>query len=498
MGIVGLLFSQCGGTGAPVNTTSELAEAGAPGGSGGPSTEASAWERSGDAFGGDGSSSGLADGSEDTSSPIECPPGPPGTPACGASVCGNGVIDQCGGCVNQANCPFYHEECDGENLNNTSCTSLGYLGGSLACTRGCQFDQRGCTACASVGGPLLACRAACIGTGFTLALAATDQAAALSWISEDGPQMYFAHFAIFDRNLHVVAQATPWALPTTTRYDGDLLALAPSSSGWLLAVSRGAFMQNTGLTVYAFDASARPSGSPQFIAGGTTPSFGVRSGGSPLLGWTSASDGGGFVMRAALVADNASFQSAPADVLPAAEGGATAILGGSSGYLVAAVGPSTLATTHVGADGRPSGVTQQPLGSTPGDSPTLAPVSDQVALVFRSLQPTSGNATMEWAELDWNGAPLAAPVALSFPEPLPVFELLSAVADDWLVTAEPLAMKLRGIHIDGHGALVGAPYTIASVPSTNFRAARQGDRAVVAFTDSAASGSIFLAVVSLN
>ena len=37
------------------------------------------------------------------------------------------------------------EECDGEVLNDASCTSLGFSGGPLACTEVCTFDTRGCT-----------------------------------------------------------------------------------------------------------------------------------------------------------------------------------------------------------------------------------------------------------------------------------------------------------------------------------------------------------------
>jgi len=49
-----------------------------------------------------------------------------------AMACGNGVIDG-------------NEECDGGNLNGKTCQSLGFNGGSLACTQGCKLDTNGCT-----------------------------------------------------------------------------------------------------------------------------------------------------------------------------------------------------------------------------------------------------------------------------------------------------------------------------------------------------------------
>ena len=47
-------------------------------------------------------------------------------------VCGNGVIET-------------GEQCDGGNLGGTSCTDLGYTGGTLACAGNCTFDVSGCS-----------------------------------------------------------------------------------------------------------------------------------------------------------------------------------------------------------------------------------------------------------------------------------------------------------------------------------------------------------------
>jgi len=52
--------------------------------------------------------------------------------------CGNGEIDE-------------GEQCDGTNLNSQSCETQGFDGGTLSCTEDCQFDTTGCTTITKVG-----------------------------------------------------------------------------------------------------------------------------------------------------------------------------------------------------------------------------------------------------------------------------------------------------------------------------------------------------------
>lgn len=47
-------------------------------------------------------------------------------------VCGNGIVET-------------GESCDGSNLNGQTCVSLGFAGGTLACSGTCSFDTSGCT-----------------------------------------------------------------------------------------------------------------------------------------------------------------------------------------------------------------------------------------------------------------------------------------------------------------------------------------------------------------
>ncbi|MEC9465796.1 MAG: LNR domain-containing protein [Myxococcota bacterium] len=64
------------------------------------------------------------------------------------AVCGDGIIEA-------------DEQCDGSNLGDSSCSSLGYSGGILTCNGSCRFDTSGCTE-----DPGCDCPASFIGDGF--------------------------------------------------------------------------------------------------------------------------------------------------------------------------------------------------------------------------------------------------------------------------------------------------------------------------------------------
>ncbi|HVY47396.1 MAG TPA: DUF4215 domain-containing protein, partial [Minicystis sp.] len=80
-----------------------------------------------------GAGHGGASSSSGTSTSTSSSAGGQGTGAGGAhGHCGDGVI-QAG------------EQCDGPNLNNQDCTTVGFTGGSLSCTSTCHLDTSACT-----------------------------------------------------------------------------------------------------------------------------------------------------------------------------------------------------------------------------------------------------------------------------------------------------------------------------------------------------------------
>jgi cysteine-rich repeat protein len=55
------------------------------------------------------------------------------------------VSNRCGDEFLNIQGPQNVEMCDGRNLNNRSCFSLGFQGGTLSCTSECTFDTSACT-----------------------------------------------------------------------------------------------------------------------------------------------------------------------------------------------------------------------------------------------------------------------------------------------------------------------------------------------------------------
>jgi hypothetical protein len=72
---------------------------------------------------------------------------------CAPTTCGNGTIET-------------GEDCDGSNLNGSTCQSLGFLGGTLSCSGACTYDTSACQAaisCADISGLRGRCQAGTLG-----------------------------------------------------------------------------------------------------------------------------------------------------------------------------------------------------------------------------------------------------------------------------------------------------------------------------------------------
>src|SRR5439155_1258322 len=64
------------------------------------------------------------------------------TSRCGDAVCPPRQV--CAPSGDSCVLPEQLEACEGTDLNTADCGTFGYYGGSLACTKFCQFDTTGC------------------------------------------------------------------------------------------------------------------------------------------------------------------------------------------------------------------------------------------------------------------------------------------------------------------------------------------------------------------
>lgn len=190
---------------------------------------------------------------------ILCPP--PGPPVCGA-LCGNGLIDSCNTAIAPQCLPILEsEDCDGWEFGANTCATRGYGSGNLTCTSTCTIDDRSCSYCAPIGGPMISCGPAPIAflNVGSFSLAASDREVGLTQIdygvNTDSSRLTFARL---DAALGVINVA---GLDDTIS-PGPLQGLSIDSAvgasigaGWLVAACA------TGrLVLYAVDANGKKVG----------------------------------------------------------------------------------------------------------------------------------------------------------------------------------------------------------------------------------------------
>jgi hypothetical protein len=387
----------------------------------------------------------------DSSSPDSCALPLPGlqNPPCGVDECGNNSVDACELMCPQGPCS-YREECDGTVPLGTTCETLGYSGGTLYCSSWCAFDERGCTDCAPLGGPLLACQRPCIQSANVsrLALAATDHGVGVAWATER------LHFAVFDENLQRRFEWTP-----ATSAVAWQVAVAPSSSGWIVAAEYEA-----GVTLYALDAQGSAAGVPQTLPqgrGNAMAALGTRPGGAPLLVWNAPSSNPSEigVAQAALLGDDGRFAVPPATLWPSPIQPANILFVGD-GFVVAQRADTAINTAHVALTGAAPTVHSSPLGDGT-ESPRLFPFRGQVGVIYLNYALPAG--TVNWAVLDTTGKLVDPGIPLA-PQPPNYNNRFSVVANDagalmLAASFQPYRLSLFGI--DAKGRVSATPYTIA-------------------------------------
>jgi len=136
--------------------------------------------------------------------------GPPGT-----GFCGDGIIQNPNGDV-----PAITEQCDLSNLGGQTCIGLGFIGGSLACTSGCQFDTSSCTGAAP---------ASCNGTwdgasedaGVQCDGPLPNNGCSASCVCEDGFSQDFAGGCLLDPPLSTGLIYSIWPEGATKYFDSE-------------------------------------------------------------------------------------------------------------------------------------------------------------------------------------------------------------------------------------------------------------------------------------
>ena len=374
-----------------------------------------------------------------------------GTGICGAALCGNGVRDSCQECFQggkeppfgDGGCSTVTEQCDGQDLAGQTCTGLGYSGGSLACSSGCTWDASVCSTCAPTAS----------GAGCTLApqaegvsLGATATEIGLAWIAHGGG----CDGVRFDRYGTDLVRISESACLSSC--SAVAVAVAPTPSGWLLAV-----VSRAGLEIISLDAQGAARGLPRTIPGADAPIFAANPAGKPLLMWSLAPHQDAYV---ALLADDGSeaHPSALAFSTTVEAHRGDAVFAGD-GFLVgerASVGRDTIAIRHVGMDGT-LGPTQTPA---PGyaEYPQLAWTGTEGRLMYGQFG--SSQDGMYWTRLDATGAAIGTTVLVG-PYPT-VYARSPIVAEgtDTLALIDGNSGGVQLVHISSAG-VVGAPVTVA-------------------------------------
>ena len=214
---------------------------------------------------------------------VACPaPDHPPAPTCGAALCGNGVRDSCQVCgpaplsvgcadIGATSSPECGpsmcragavERCDGADLGAATCATLGFGGGTLACSDRCTFQTNGCTTCL-VDDRIVACRHTEVDAAapLTLAMAATDHEVVIAWVTGPGLNGTYdddagsVRLARFDTRLSLIAQTGCFG-PAHARG----AAIARTRSGYILAIQG-----DGGVTVQALNLALQPTGPARVV-----------------------------------------------------------------------------------------------------------------------------------------------------------------------------------------------------------------------------------------
>lgn len=412
------------------------------------------------------------------------------SPWCGASACGNGQLDTCTygeGCFGRRN---VSEACDGTRLGGTSCESLGYAGGQLACTSWCEFDLRKCSTCAPRGDAVPSCGPAPVtiaGNPRALAVAANGAELGLVWLDADGLDgKLHVRFARLGRDLAILSETLSVA-SALERDARQRVVLAALPTGWLVGIE-----QMNGTKLVTLDMAGQPTGASRVIEGAFQLVAASRPGGGPLLSWSYAEktdagpgpapppdapwDAGGEVSppvipqppqeivatRAAVVAADGSGMTAPVTMFKNVELGDRTALFVGDGFMVAERTRDGFGVGRVELDGS-SGPPRETLLAGDYEHPRLTFSAGRTRVVYTNF---GAPLATFWVELDRTGATVSPPRRLrDFG-----MNLVAGVQNDTVLVTGPFAMAnsvhtLEFIRLNAAGDPVGNPVGVLRDPA---------------------------------
>jgi hypothetical protein len=174
------------------------------------------------------------------------------------------------------------EECDGTELQDRSCQSMGFASGELRCSSSCRFDWSGCGVCGT-DSRIEGCMRI-DGTGFTetgqeLAVASNGERAAIVWpVESETSGLGRLRFGLVNDDLTLTVS------DCFTEEDYNWAPfLAPNPEGWMLAYSVTHTDATLAVKITVLDAAGAVTALPEPAIPGMPTALVGRPDGGPLL-----------------------------------------------------------------------------------------------------------------------------------------------------------------------------------------------------------------------
>jgi hypothetical protein len=408
-----------------------------------------------------GSSGGAGTGGLCCNAPTNCLEG----------LCGNGVRDTCMAPSGPGSCPVYSfsEQCDGDDMDGQTCTSLGYGSGALVCSSTCWFDTTGCFTCAAGSPPVARCNVVPSTPYSLLSLAATASQTALAWIDQNGLGGTQIGFALLSSTLDVITTGSIFDAGVANNFaqGGGSAQIAALPSGWVVLAT-----STTSMTLYALDSTgnvvAHTAIDPLDNGFGVGNPFLVpQPNGVPLVMWQIFD-----TIYAALVSADGRSVSTPIQVPvdPNNYGGGGPSLGSATfaaGNFQAVVqkncaSGACVQIVSIAPNGTVAG-SFEPAGVSPYWGSRLVSGAAELRLLYvADCGTTLTDPCLMWQRFGPTGAALSSPVLLekTSTAPLPVSAVASG--DDSYLSFDAQNYSSTVLHLASDGSTVAGPSVIAS------------------------------------